>query len=471
MSKKRILFFARDYQVDLFGKLSELLDADCFYFTMLKSEQLALKNKYNIQTEYCFESFLETPKTNSNPKIKEYELDSSFVSDRYWGSFNNKKRNQLLNLEITFISEILDTTKPNLVVNEIVAIEIAEVLYLESKRRDIEYAAWMVSPFRERCFYWLETPMHGELEKCFNKPVVDQYDLDFASNFINSYKDSENLKPFYASNLPSRYNLYNVYINIRKAINYYASFLKFKALRKNYALKYYFCGDNSIFNIFFASLWRNLYTKYDALEGLSESLVFYPLHYEPEASILYMSEFYEDQAALLRNLAKCISRNQVLIVKEHPQQAGMLLTKKFQNLKKGISNLIFLPAEFSTKEVLKKSELIITQTSTAGIESLIMGKPVFVLGKVFYNNFRNINRVESFEKLRLQIREKSYLIPQSQELKEDLAAFVHVTQVGSIYFNPQIYDPQNLLNVAKAIMTKLEVINLTGMVKPPIVKT
>jgi hypothetical protein len=458
VSKKRILFFARDYQVDLFGKLSELLDADCFYFTMLKSEQLALKNKYNIQTEYCFENFLEASKKNANPKIKEYELDSSFVSDRYWGSFNTEKRNQLLNLEITFISEILDATKPNLVINEIVAVEIAEVLYLESRRRDIEYAAWMVSPFRERCFFWLETPMHGELEKCFSKPVLDQYDLDFADNFINSYIEAQNLKPFYASNLPSRYNLYNVYINISKAINYYSSFLKFKAQRKHFALKNYFCGDNSIFNIFFASLWRNLFIKYDTIEGLSEALVFYPLHYEPEASILYMSEFYEDQAALLRNLSKCISRNQVLVVKEHPQQAGILLTKKFQNLKNGISNLIFLPAEFSTKYLLKKSELIITQTSTAGFEALIIGKPVFVLGKVFYNNFRNINRVESFEKLRLQIRKKSYLIPNPKELKEDLATFVHVTQVGNIYFNSHIYDPQNLLNIAKAIMTKLEVI-------------
>jgi capsule polysaccharide modification protein KpsS len=215
------------------------------------------------------------------------------------------------------------------------------------------------------------------------------------------------------------------------------------------------------------SIWINLYIKYDTLDGLSEALVFYPLHYEPEASILYMSEFYEDQPALIRNLAKCISRNQVLVVKEHPQQAGILLTKKFQNLKKSISNLVFLPAEFSTKEVLKKSELIITQTSTAGFEGLIMGKPVFVLGKVFYNNFRNINRVESFEKLRLQIRKRSYLIPQSQELKEDLAAFVHVTQVGNIYFNPQIYDPQNLLNIAKAITTKLEEITLTGKDKRP----
>ena len=227
MSKNRILFFARDYQLDLFGKLSELLDADCFYFTMLECEQLALKNKYNIRTEYCFESFLKVSEINLDHNINEYELDSSFVSDRYWGSISNKKRNQLLNLEITFISEILDTLKPNLVINEIVAVEIAEVLYLESKRRNIEYAAWMVSPFRERCFFWLETPMHGELKKCFSKSVFDQNDLDFASNFIDSYKESENLKPFYASNLPSRYNVYNVYINIRKALNYSSLFLKY----------------------------------------------------------------------------------------------------------------------------------------------------------------------------------------------------------------------------------------------------
>ena len=48
MSKNRILFFARDYQLDLFARLSDLLDGvDCFYFTMLKSEQLALKSRYN----------------------------------------------------------------------------------------------------------------------------------------------------------------------------------------------------------------------------------------------------------------------------------------------------------------------------------------------------------------------------------------------------------------------------------------
>ena len=219
-----------------------------------------------------------------------------------------------------------------------------------------------------------------------------------------------------------------------------------------YLKSYYFNKSVFVHNVL--NYINSILYSYDKFNEKYET-VFYPLHFEPEASILYMSEYNEDQSGLIRNLAKCLRNNQLLVVKEHPQQPGMLLSNRFRQLRKHLSNVVFLPAEYSTKRLIELSELIITQTSTAGWESLILGKPVVVIGKVFYDKYPGINKFYDFEKLKILIHNKQYQYPQRDATIKFIAQIWHYCQEGNPYPYAGLYEEENIKRMVRAIEKRL----------------
>jgi hypothetical protein len=55
-----------------------------------------------------------------------------------------------------------------------------------------------------------------------------------------------------------------------------------------------------------------------------------------------MAYFFDDQLNIIENTLKCLNENQILLVKEHPQQPGTLIQNKFKNIKKRYPNLVLI---------------------------------------------------------------------------------------------------------------------------------
>ena len=217
-------------------------------------------------------------------------------------------------------------------------------------------------------------------------------------------------------------------------------------------------GDASqIYQDQLVTTFNSIFHKYDKLEKYSnQELIFYPLHYEPEAVLNYISEFNDNQEAFIENLAKCIGQNQLLVVKEHPNQPGRLLLRRYRGLKKRVSNVLFLPAEAPTKEIIKQSKLLITQTSTAGMEGLIIEKPVIVFGKIFYDQHPQINKVTSFKEVRHIIRKETWKTPTTEDNIQFLAKVAEYSKEGNPFPHADLYDPQNIKHVVQAIEEQLK---------------
>jgi hypothetical protein len=442
----KIVFFARDYQAKLFP----LLLSDKYtniYVTLTISEKKLIQKK-GIEVAACFEEEFDSLKVN---EIPDSYLKTSFVADRFYGSYTLDERRIILSKEIVFWEKIFEMYKPVAVLNEVIAIEIAEVMYIEAVKRNIRYFAWMVSPFDLRQFYWLSNPYVSSLdEKLFNE-LPDNDSKVFAENYFREFNQYANIKPFYASNLASRYDFV---IFIKWLVLLFMDVIKsgFHYRMNKYLKLYYF--NRPLFKVNIVNYIASLLHSYDKIPENHE-IVFYPLHYEPEASILYMAEYSEDQVGLIRNLAKCLSNNQILVVKEHPQQPGMLLSKSYRQLRKRLSNIAFLPSEYSTKKLIQLSELIVTQTSTAGWEALILGKPVVVIGKVFYDKYPKINRFSDFENLKIMIHTKQYQFPQKDETLKFIAQVWNYCQEGNPYPNPELYNQENIRRIVHSIEQRL----------------
>ncbi len=447
-----IVFFARDYQAKLFPELLSERYASIFVTLTITEKWLIQKRGFEVAA--CFEEEFESLKGDEVP---DSYLKTSFVADRFFGSLTLGERRTILSREIVFWERIYEKYAPVAVVNEVVAVEIAEVMFIEAAKRNIKYFGWMVSPFELRCFYWLSVPTVSRLEDKVFREQPDNGSMEFAGNYYKKFNEHENIKPFYASNLPSRYHFINfikwlallLTDSIRWGVNH----------RKNrYLRMYYF--NRPVFKTKVSNYINSILHSYKKLNANYE-IVFYPLHHEPEASILYMSEYYEDQAGLIRNLAKCLTNKQILVVKEHPEQPGMLLSKRFRQLRKNLSNVGYLPAEYSTKKIIQSSELVITQTSTAGWEALILGKPVVVIGQVFYDQYPGINRFSNFEKLKALIHNKQYHYPDKNDTLKFIAQVWNYCQEGNPYPNPELYNPENVDRIVHSIERRLTDHSLT----------
>ena len=376
MGKPKVLFFARGYQADFFPTLpTEHFEP--VFVTMTRAESAKVR-KAGFEVGGCFEE--QFPDLEAAPVAPDYLL-TSFVSDRFLGRFGHDERQAILGKERRFWGDLLDAHRPAAVVNELVAIEISEVLLIECRRRGIPYLAGM-NCVVEDYFYWLPEPLSLSGRYLVGTPEPSAEAWAAADAYLQEVRQKD-YKPFYVRNLRGRLALLPLAVamaklalwSLRGALNRATGRFAYEAYDEEYRKKV-------------VVYFRSLYRRYDSLATLPRGaeVVFYPLHQEPEATLNYMSEFYSNQVATLENILKCMTPGQVLVVKEHPVDKGSLLRDKFWELRRQYSSLYFLPAEVHGREVLAAASRIVTLTSTLGWEAAVLGKPVYVLGQIFYDS-------------------------------------------------------------------------------------
>lgn len=157
-----------------------------------------------------------------------------------------------------------------------------------------------------------------------------------------------------------------------------------------------------------------------------EKFIFYPLHYQPEASTLIYGKYYVNQINLIENLAKSLPANYMLYVKEHGRNAGARPFGYHNQIKK-LPNVRLLSPKLNPFNLIEKSSLIVTITGTIGFEALIRGKPVITFGDVYYNTDKNITKIKEIEKLPQIIEEKIH----SKMDKKDSVIFLSALLNGS----------------------------------------
>lgn len=110
------------------------------------------------------------------------------------------------------------------------------------------------------------------------------------------------------------------------------------------------------------------------------SFAFYPLHAEPEVAIQVLGRpYHKNQIELLRNLAASLPAGMALIVKEHPRSMGLRPVAFYRSLMQ-IPNLYFVDNALPSTAIIPHATLVTVISSTIGLEAIIAGKPVLVLG-------------------------------------------------------------------------------------------
>ena len=205
---------------------------------------------------------------------------------------------------------------------------------------------------------------------------------------------------------------------------------------------------------------RELYrfTRRISLEEIDgRPFVLVALHKQPEASIDVIGRYYEDQYTNIVNVWRILPDDWLVLIKEHTNAIGDRDLGFYRRLTR-LPNIHLVRENIDSHELIKRSQLVLTVSGTVAYEAALMGKPSLTLAPVFFNRFPNCRHVGLRDLA--SARDIHELIESSTDGEEDAHAWVlqHSFEgiVSDPISNPKSTDPENLDNLAQAILQVAE---------------
>lgn len=131
---------------------------------------------------------------------------------------------------------------------------------------------------------------------------------------------------------------------------------------------------------------------YDDNKIKKDKFLLYPLHFHPESSTSILAGTYLNEYEVIKNIAFNLPEGVKLYVKDHVSAYGFPPINFYEKLKK-LPNVFVISPWVSTKLLIKNSIGVITLSSTVGYEALLLGKKVFLFGRVFYEFHKDVIKI------------------------------------------------------------------------------
>ena len=112
-----------------------------------------------------------------------------------------------------------------------------------------------------------------------------------------------------------------------------------------------------------------------------DKFVYFPLQFQPEATIDVLSPYFSNQIETARQVAMSLPDDYVLVVKEHPGMVGLRPPSYLEKIAR-TPNIKLIDYRISGEEVLKKSALVVSPSGTTIAEAAFLRKPVIQLGNL-----------------------------------------------------------------------------------------
>lgn len=191
--------------------------------------------------------------------------------------------------------------------------------------------------------------------------------------------------------------------------------------------------------------------RYTALEAMG-SFVYFPLHVPGDMALTLRSPAYLDQLALIEQILRLTPVGFDVAVKEHPAMIGACDGGRLIAMARRYPQLKILPPATNNYNVIKASRLVVSINSKSGMEALLLGKPIIVLGDAFYTSCPLVTRAETYLGLKDAIATllRSYQPPQEEVLIDYLCQVSQASSVGELYVN----DADNISEFCSSLVER-----------------
>ncbi len=447
-----VLFSSRtDYALLLPKLKSEKYDS---YHVVVNKKEKQIVESLGGQVLACFEEEFD--------QLEEAIIPSSFLQSSYYGDralwvLDIQERKEVLAKTIAFWRKIFNTKKFDLVVHETIAIEFEEIMYLIAIENNVKVGSFLSSPF-SGTFFWKESSYHC----AFSKEYLSQIEIkpaakDIVLNFVNSVKQ-KGVNPEYLRNKLKRNKtgllktgLSLLKLSIKNSLGLMKNYTH-EEIKHDAIFNHGHAGKHADHYQFLLDRYHTSKIEYDNIEKYNDCFrAFFPLHYEPEATLLYFDPNLSEQVSVIQQLLKEMPSDAVLFVKEHPQQPGYLMRPEYIELRRRNSNLKYIPAEYDSMSVLSQMQILITICGTFGLESLIKQIPVIVLGRIFYDEHPDVYNVNSFAEVGDILNKKEFNTIKEENTIEYLEKIYSIVYKGDPNYDWKYDDPDNIRDLTHSI--------------------
>lgn len=291
----------------------------------------------------------------------------------------------------SFFEYVYEKTGPDFYYSECISTLQCYVAYLVGKKKNIQYLTQMC--------------VRGSLDATYHYFAMDpyQYNVEFVSDYGNQdytieelAKAEKYLSEFENKDIaPPGMKLVRTKPKVDK--NFISAPIKYIMGRFDpncndpFSYMYYKSYKDQLNPIRFYFRYQKL-KKYFKKPDYKKRYVFYPLHFQPEASTCVCAEKYEKQLSYIDSWAKSLPADTVLYVKEHYAMLGHKKLSFYKELQK-FPNVFLIDPWTSARELIINSVAVTTLTGTAGFEAMLLRKPVFLGGNTVYENAPGVIKV------------------------------------------------------------------------------
>jgi hypothetical protein len=191
-----------------------------------------------------------------------------------------------------------------------------------------------------------------------------------------------------------------------------------------------------------------------------QPFILYLMHLQPEASTSSQSPRWIDQERIIEQVAVNAPHGIHIVVKENPQCYGWRGERYFGPLA-AFENVHLIHPLVPTETLLRRANALLTITGSAGMESILLGTRVAVLGRPFYADAPGVRKLDLPEQIFSELADPSWLSPTPTEIETFVAAYLQSTHdLGEVRPGKKWPAPETLgPRLAKAVRETLNFVD------------
>ena len=464
-----VCFLARPsfdrYSVELFEQLKKHdANVDAYFVTTNKKESDYVKAKVESAKTFETATFIRENWDNFNvDMLAEYEkkYDCAPVwkyiyADRYLITRDHDYVVKITVGLFSFFENLFSNNKIDFYYSEVIATLQCYVAYIVGKKHGVTYISQMTARGNLDSTYHYFTCDEFEhdinLEKDYLNVNYSPEEMVFADKFLTDFESNYNA-PQNMSFVTTKPKLKFSYLKLvaariikrfDKNLNDPCSYMYYKEY-KTYTdpIKFYFNYRKV----------RKCYKKPD----YNAKYVYFPLHYQPEASTIVCAQKYEKQLFFIDSWAKSLPADTLLYVKEHYALIGHRDPQFYEELKK-YPNVVLIDPWSPSKKLIEHSVAVTTLTGTAGWEAMLLRKPVFLGGNIVFDTAPGIIKVNEIFDNYLPLLSK-WQKPEREDLLKYLCACFRSYKKGNVYAqNVHSLIDDNIQAIGQSLYEQLKII-------------
>lgn len=393
-------YLQKNYECDLFA----IID-----ITNKPKQFFEKQHIVNFQKVWYYHDYLQNLEQPNLPYLstfeKKYGLNfwELLCNDRIFFQYNDYYKfdeNEILSIlekECKLFELVLDEINPDFLIIHETALRQQHILHQICKIRGIKILMLNFANFGHRCYISEE---YHKLDYLSNLETLKDSNRSFVDlqNLLKSDKASTHIMNFYKKYQHSKLD------KLKAAIHFL-----FKADNSNIKTHYPYYGRTKIRVLIkeiiysFKKNYRESFVNKNFSYGIDndESFVYFPLHQEPERSLLLSAPFNNNQIEIIKQIVKSLPIGYKLYVKEHPTQGkarGWRPISVYKQIME-IPNVKLIHPSVDTHEILRKCSLVISISGTTCFEAPFYQKPSIVFADEGYVILPSVYRIKSYEEL------------------------------------------------------------------------